>query len=372
MRDWVLPALRCLECSATAFQLRPDDLRCTTCGTTYVRRADVTDFLHRPHPTIVREREAVHRIDREAGAPPDWMHAMLRRLEQDELTESDLASSAHVRAIAESRVQVLDLFDREGPAPGSTVLELGADVGWASSILLKAGCRVIATDITDHLFLAPEATSPALCRILADMNRIPLADSSVDVVFAASCVHHSWDLALTFREMARVLKPGGTAYLCGEPLPSFVRFVGGGRFGHAERGLGINETWIRRGVWLRHCREAGLQPRIIFPELTNHQLRKRMQERRLPVFLGSVLRLVLPMLQVSVHFRADKAAENPDHDAPTLAPPFRARPVGVPPVEAHCRRRQAEGLSECRNATSSWMHQLNLGVRRTGEGTGRI
>lgn len=307
MRDWALRALRCLECSGTALESLPDAVRCTTCETVYVRRDDVTDFLHRPHPTIVREREAVHGIDREAGAPRDWMQAVLRRLEHDQLTENDLASSAHVRAIAESRAQVMDLLDREGPAPGATVLELGADVGWASSILLKAGCRVIATDITDHLFLAPDATSPSLCRILADMNRVPLADSSVDVVFAASCIHHSWDLALTFREIARVLKPGGTAYLCGEPLPSFPRFIIGGRFGHAERALGINETWTRRGVWLRHCRAAGLQPRIIFPNLTDEQLTRRLQERRLPELLGRVLRLVLPTLQVSVHLRADKA-----------------------------------------------------------------
>jgi hypothetical protein len=48
--------------------MRAADLRCLACGTTYVRRGDVVDFLHRPHPTIAREREAVHQIDREAGA----------------------------------------------------------------------------------------------------------------------------------------------------------------------------------------------------------------------------------------------------------------------------------------------------------------
>jgi hypothetical protein len=82
-------------------------------------------------------------------------------------------------------------------------------------------------------------------------------------------VHDSWDLGLTFREIARILKPGGTAYLCGEPLPSWLRYVAGGQFGHKERALGINETWIRRDVWLRHCREAGLVPRIVFPNLSD-------------------------------------------------------------------------------------------------------
>jgi len=306
MRDWALALVRCLECGGAGLEITPADVRCPACGTAYARRGDIVDFLHRPHPAIVREREAVHRLDREAGAPPAWMEAVLTRLGRGEVTEEDLASSAHIRAIAESRTQILELLGEEPIARGSTVLEIGADVGWASSILLAAGCRVIATDVTDHLLLAPDGASPDLCRLLADMNRLSLGDATVDVVFAASCVHHSWDLGRTFREIARVLKPGGTMYLCGEPLPSLVRFVVGGRFGHKERALGINETWIRRGTWLRQCREAGLEPRIVFPGLSGRQLRERLQKRRLPGFLAGFIRPVLPILQVSVHLRADK------------------------------------------------------------------
>ena len=310
MRGWALPLLRCLECAGGPLELGSAGVRCLACGTTYAQKGDIVDFLHRPHATIVREREAVHRIDREAGAPAEWMHAVLKRLNHDELTAEDLASSAHIRAIAESRSQVLALFDEDPPAPGSIVLELGADVGWASSLLLNAGCRVIATEITDHLFLAPDHESPNLCRLLADMNRVPLADSTVDVVFAASCVHHSWDLGLTFREIARVLKDGGTAYLCGEPLPSWLRYLAGGRFGHKERALGINETWIRRDVWLRQCRAAGLEPLVVFPHLSDRQMRERLRKHRLPGVLSDLLRPLMSTLQVSVHLRANKPARH--------------------------------------------------------------
>lgn len=308
MRPWALPLLRCLECGGTALETTAGQLRCPACGTTYARRSDTVDFLHRPHPAIGRERDAVHKLDREAGAPPDWMKAVLTRVDRGEVTEADMARSAHIRAIAESREQVLELFRREPIPRGSTVLELGADVGWASSILLEAGCRVIATDVTDHLLLASSGDSPDLCRLLADMNRLPLADATVDVVFAASCVHHSWDLGRTFREIARVLKPGGTAYLCGEPLPSLVRFVIGGGFGRRERELGINETWIRRSSWLRQCRQAGLEPRIVFPGLNGPQLRERLRRKGLPGFLAAVIRPALPTLQVSVHLRVDKTS----------------------------------------------------------------
>ena len=308
MRKWALPLLRCLEGSGTALELHEDDVRCPACGTTYPRSNDVVNFLHRPHPVIVREREAVHRIDEQTGAPPAGMHDVLERVNRDELTREDREGSAHINAVAESRAQVLALFDEEKLAPGCTVLEIGADDGWASSILLDAGCRVIAIEITNHLLSAVDRDSPNLCRLFADMNRIPLADSTVDVVFAASCIHHSWDLGLTFREIARVLKPGGTAYLCGEPLPTFLRYVTGWRFGHEERALGINETWIRRSVWLRLCRAAGLQPRILFPSLTKSQLKEKLRQRGLPGFLGGLLRPAMTALQVSVHLRAHKAS----------------------------------------------------------------
>ena len=308
MREWTLPLLRCLECDATAaLELRSADVRCHRCGTTYGKKdGDVVDFLYRPHPTVLRERAAVHQIDCEAGPPPDSMVGVLGRLNRDELTSEDLEHSAHIRAIAESRAQVLELLGNEHLPPGSTVLEIGADVGWSSSILLDAGCRVLATDITDHILHPPDRNSVNLCRLLADMNRIPLADSTVDAVFAASCVHHSWDLGLTFREIARLLKPGGTAYLCGEPLPSLPRYVVGGRFGHKERALGINETWTRRAVWLRRCREAGLEPRIVFPDLSDRQMSARLRKRGLPAFLGPMLRPAMSLLQVSVHLIAHK------------------------------------------------------------------
>jgi hypothetical protein len=41
------------------------------------------------------------------------MRAVLGRLNRDELTSEDLASSEHIRAIAESRAQVLALFTDE-------------------------------------------------------------------------------------------------------------------------------------------------------------------------------------------------------------------------------------------------------------------
>jgi len=307
MRDWALSLLRCLECRGR-LQSGPADVVCTICGRSYPDIDDVVDFLYRPHAAVQRERDAVRRLDREGQTLNDYTRDVLRRLDAGALTELDLTGSQYLRTIAESRQQIIELLRTEPLAAGSTVLEVGADTCWASSVLLAAGCRVIATDITDHLSLAAGGASPNLCRLQADMNALPLGDDSVNVVFAASCLHHSWDLSRTFREIARVLKPGGTGYFCGEPMPSLARFLVGGGFGRKERELGINETWIRRRNWLRWSRQAGLEPRLVFPELTRQQLESRLRTKHVPRFVARLLRPMLSALQVSAHLRVDKVA----------------------------------------------------------------
>ena len=308
MRSWALPLLRCLSCGHDGLQLRTDDVWCPRCQTAFRRDDDVTDFLFRPHPAVCRERDAVHKIDRDAGVPPDQAREILRRLQAGTLTAEELERSEHTRVIAEARAQLQSLFASDGPTPGSTVLDIGADSGWVSSVLLlQRRCKVIAIDITDHLRLTPDADSTNLCRLLADMNAIPLRDSAVDAVVAASCVHHSWDLGRTFREIHRVLKPGGTAWLLGEPIPSLPRYLVGGNFGAKERTLGINETWIVRSRWLKEARTAGLEPTVVFPALSGDQLKQRLARAGLPRALSAVIRPVLPALQVSVHLRARKA-----------------------------------------------------------------
>ena len=69
---------------------------------------------------------------------------------------------------------------------------------------------------------------------VADAESLPYDDDSFDVVVGHAVIHHIPDVELAFREMLRVLKPGGRFVIAGEPT----------RIGHAyARRLG-HATWI--------------------------------------------------------------------------------------------------------------------------------
>ncbi len=51
----------------------------------------------------------------------------------------------------------------------------------------------------------------------ADVEALPYADDSFDLVIGHAVIHHVPDVEQAFREMLRVLRPGGRVVICGEP-----------------------------------------------------------------------------------------------------------------------------------------------------------
>jgi SAM-dependent methyltransferase len=104
------------------------------------------------------------------------------------------------------------LLDALPLPPDAEVLDLGAGTGKLTRVLVERYRRVIAVEPLDKMRAILERVVPAAVSVSGSAEAIPLADASVDGVFAGQAFH--WfanDEAVA--EIARVLRHGGVIAL---------------------------------------------------------------------------------------------------------------------------------------------------------------
>jgi SAM-dependent methyltransferase len=104
-----------------------------------------------------------------------------------------------------------------GLRPGEVVVDLGCgagmDVFLAANEVGKSG-RVIGVDMTPLMLQRARITAsrgdyPQVEFLEADIESLPLASASADVVLSNCVINLAPDKAAVYREISRVLKPGG-------------------------------------------------------------------------------------------------------------------------------------------------------------------
>jgi SAM-dependent methyltransferase len=134
---------------------------------------------------------------------------------------------------------------------GKDVLDAGCGPGWYADRLAQRGARVVAVDLSARMVALADGRLGGRARVMqgdvSDLRGV-FADASFDLVLSSLVLHYLADLSQTFREWARLLKPGGTlVFSTHHPLrPESVRDPG-----YLQAHL-IEEKWGWLGEMMRY------------------------------------------------------------------------------------------------------------------------
>ena len=125
---------------------------------------------------------------------------------------------------------------------GRKVLEIGCGFGAASCLFAQAGAEVTAVDLTAAAIEGTKAiaafNSLKIDARQMDAQKLEFPEATFDYVFSWGVLHHSHDSQAAFREVSRVLKPGGQGMIMVYNRHSF-------RYWH----FGLQHLLLRGGIF---------------------------------------------------------------------------------------------------------------------------
>lgn len=127
------------------------------------------------------------------------------------------------------------LFDRFQTSASSAVLELGCGPGWlwlSNRERIPANWQITLTDFSEGMLAEAQRNlehAPHMFTFaVADVQAIPYADDSFNMVIANHMLYHAPNIPAALAEIRRILKTGGRFYastLAGDYMHEFERFL---------------------------------------------------------------------------------------------------------------------------------------------------
>ena len=163
---------------------------------------------------------------------------------------------------------VREILDR---LPVGTALDAGCGTGRHAAYLTELGHRVIGIDESPEMLAHARERLPEADLREASLERIPLADDTVDTIVCALTLTHVPTLEPVMAEFARVLRPGGHLVISdAHPIQSQLRPTMARRLGR-DRSPGILAEYHRPlsdylaaalplRFQVRHCAEPSRPP----------------------------------------------------------------------------------------------------------------
>ena len=293
MRTSILETIQCPGCGATGdfgcqadqsndTEIREGRIRCNGCGASFGIHAGVMALLidGEIREEVTREAEGWTQVyggwfDLTGEKSNFWL------IEPDNAETEGITSDEFIRRLPH--------FDRIGPSfqeregykiqsyhellefadirEGDRLLELGAAKCWTVRDFARRGCRCVATEIVTTKYVGLETSDiyfeedPQLYweRVRCDMEDLPFAPESFDIVFCNAVLHHSKDPAKILRGIWNALAPGGRLLIVNEPDYGLYDKRRHRQSQIEETATGANENLYNQRFFVRELRRIGFQ-----------------------------------------------------------------------------------------------------------------
>jgi SAM-dependent methyltransferase len=168
------------------------------------------------------------------------------------------------------------VFDATGTGPGTRLLDLGCGAGTALVLAEKRGAIVAGMDASTGMLDYARRQLPGADLRQGDIEHLPYADASFDVVTAFNSVGFCDDQVAALREAARVTVPGGRVGVVawGDPARSDMRvlFAALGPLhppadAPAHPPVSLESAMAAAGLRVTHDGEVNLP--LIYPDLAS-------------------------------------------------------------------------------------------------------
>jgi ubiquinone/menaquinone biosynthesis C-methylase UbiE len=134
-----------------------------------------------------------------------------------------------------------------GIGESSEVADVGTGTGFVAAGLAPRVERVVGIDSVPAMLEVARENLRALGAsnvdlVVGEASRLPLEDGAVDAAFANMVLHHAEDPEAMLREMARIVRPGGTVAITDEVAHPYAWM----REEHADIWLGFERGQVGR------------------------------------------------------------------------------------------------------------------------------
>jgi SAM-dependent methyltransferase len=245
-------------------EVREGTLRCDGCAATYPIVSGVPDFLDPSDEGIRKEVEGWIELAGPLGEHLVPTMAALPYYPHDPWPQ-----------VAPDFFQI---FEHESFS-GCRIVDIGAGRTWSSRHLATIGRakEVVAVDVLTTRFLGLETADLFFQednvfyeRLRADLHRMPLPDAWADAVFSCASLHHSSSLPDLYREVWRILKPGGRFVFISEPCKKAS--IEATQPDNEETAHGINEHIYSLDEYLDPLRKRGFGFHRLVPRSIRYRL----------------------------------------------------------------------------------------------------